>query len=199
MRDVLLKILERFGADVRIEIAKHGFYPKGGADVSVTFNTSRMKRIYLLEPGELKTIYGTCIASKHLQQAKVAERVKRSAMKQLPADADVKFKADYANTHSAGVFVLLCAEYENTVIGADIIGERGVRSEIVGQRAAELLKGRMGAVLDPHAADNLIPFLCLAGGEIRIPKETEHIKTNIQTCRYFGIELNHKGDRIWVK
>jgi RNA 3'-terminal phosphate cyclase (ATP)/RNA 3'-terminal phosphate cyclase (GTP) len=199
MRDVLMKILERFGAKVTIEIAKHGFYPKGGADVFVKVSPSRMKRISLIEPGQLKSIYGTCIASEHLQKAKVVERVKRSAMKQLPADVDVKFRTDYVSTYSAGVFVLLCAEYENTVIGADVIGERGVRSEIVGQKVAELLKSRMGNVLDPHAADNLIPFLCLAGGEIRIPKETEHIKTNIQTCRCFGIGLHHEGDRIWAK
>jgi RNA 3'-phosphate cyclase len=199
MRDVLLKILERFGADASIEIAKHGFYPKGGADVYIRLSPSSIRPIHLTKPGELRCISGTCIASKHLEKAKVAERIKMSAMKKLQPDVEKKIKVDYVETLSPGVFALLCAEYENTVIGADMVGELGLRSEVIGERVAGILMGRMGYAMDEHAADNIIPFLCLAGGEIKIPAETEHIKTNLETCRHFGIDIKHEGERIWVK
>lgn len=193
---VLLGILSRFGADVDIEILKHGFYPKGGADVNVKIRSSEIKEIQLVEKGELIGVKGICIASEDLKQARVSERIKLSAMKQFD---DAKIRSEYVNSPSTGVFALLYAEYENTVIGADILGERGVTSEKVGENVANLLKSRMEYVLDEHAVDNLIPFICVAGGKIKIPYETEHIKTNIQTCKNFGIFIEEEGDMIWTK
>jgi RNA 3'-phosphate cyclase len=196
MEDVLCKILSKFGADLGIETIKHGFYPKGGAEVKIRVNPKKINEINLVEQGDLIGIHGVCICSEHLQQARVAERIKISAMKYLE---DAKIKTEYVKTLSPGVFAMLCAEFENTVIGADIVGERGISSENVGKQVADLLKSRMKYVLDEHAADNLIPFICVAGGRIKIPRETEHIKTNIQTCRYFGIDIKERGDMVWIK
>ena len=69
----------------------------------------------------------------------------------------------------------------------------------VGEDVATLLKSRMEYVLDEHAVDNLFPFISVAGGKLKIPYETGHIKTNIETCKNFGIDIKEQGDVIWTK
>lgn len=196
MEDVLLGILSRFGVKADINIRKHGFYPKGGADVQVHVSPSKINEIELIDRGGLVGTHGICVASNHLRRARVAERIKLSVMKQFD---DIKMKAEYVNSLSPGAFVLLYAEFENSIIGADMIGERGVPSETVGKNAVELLKSRMNHVIDEHIADTIIPFLCIAGGKIKIPGETEHIKTNIETCRKFNVDIKKEDDLVWTE
>jgi RNA 3'-terminal phosphate cyclase (ATP) len=78
----------------------------------------------------------------------------------------------------------------------DVLGERGLASEMVGKRCAELLKSRLEGVVDPHAADNLIPYVALAGGRFACNCKTEHIKNNIKTCSRFGLSVKMEGGVI---
>jgi len=66
--------------------------------------------------------------------------------------------------------------------GADALGERGVRAEIVGRRAAEqlLTEIRSDATLDVHMADQIIPFVALYGGAFRCRELTEHVQVNLR-------------------
>jgi RNA 3'-terminal phosphate cyclase (ATP) len=51
-----------------------------------------------------------------------------------------------------------------------------------------------GAV-DRHMADQLVGFLALAGGEVRIPAVTDHVASNVALVNAFGadVELDRDG------
>jgi len=57
----------------------------------------------------------------------------------------------------------------------------------VGRRAAEELIREMAsfAAVDAHLADQLIPYLALAGGSFTVREISLHTKTNIWTAGHF--------------
>jgi len=72
-------------------------------------------------------------------------------------------------------------------VGADALGERGLRAEKVDAKAAKKLLSVLDSetIVDCHLADNLIPLLALVGGEIKTDKITGHIRSNIYVCEKF--------------
>ena len=43
--------------------------------------------------------------------------------------------------------------------------------------------------VDRHMADQLVVFLAIAGGEVRIPRITDHVETNVALVRAFGADV----------
>jgi RNA 3'-terminal phosphate cyclase len=59
------------------------------------------------------------------------------------------------------------AETSESVIGGNGLGERGKRAENVGEEAAAMLTEEYGrGAVDCRAADQLLPYMAQAGGEI---------------------------------
>ena len=189
-RYVFLKTLEKMGGKVEINILKRGYYPEGGARVEVKVFPSKLKNLNLIERSELKKITVIPGASKHLESKKVAERqifgVKEVLGKlKLP----IEEKIEYYDTQSPGSQICLVCEFENTIIGTDNLGKLGKRAEDVGKEVAlELLKEqKSGTCLDKHLADQILPYLALAGGKssVTVSEITNHCKTNIWTIEKF--------------
>ena len=72
-------------------------------------------------------------------------------------------------------------------MGADKLGEKGIKAEDIGKQAAESLIKEIEskAPIDKNTADNLIPLLAVAGGKIKVSKITNHTKSNIWICEQF--------------
>lgn len=204
LKYVTAPILDRIGYEISIDVLKDGFYPKGGARVKVEFIPPKEeKQLNLTNKGDFLRVRGISIASKDLKHAEVAKRQADKAEELLSEHLDdVSIRYKYRDTLSTGSVVVLYAKYGKTVIGGDAIGERGKPSEKVASEAVRsLLRNREGAV-DRYAGDQLIPFLALLGGELRVPKITDHIKTNIKVVeQFFPIELEVENRVIsrWKK
>jgi RNA 3'-terminal phosphate cyclase (ATP) len=71
--------------------------------------------------------------------------------------------------------------------GASHLGERGRPAEKVGKMAADDLISELksGASVDMHLADQLIPYIALAGGSYTTREISLHAKTNIWTAGHF--------------
>jgi len=71
--------------------------------------------------------------------------------------------------------------------GASSLGERGLPAEEVGRRAAEELITELKSLarVDVHLADQLIPYLALAGGCCTVREISLHARTNIWTVGHF--------------
>ena len=128
-------------------------------------------------------------ASLFLKDKKVAER-QLAGMREIlgKLKLPIEEKVQYHKTQCPGSQICLAAEFENTVIGADNLGKLGKRAEDVGKEAAlELLKEqKTEACLDKHLADQILPFLALAGkSEITVSEITNHCKTNIWVIEKF--------------
>ena len=151
-----------------------------------------------LEQHHLMCIKGISHASADLEKAQVAERQATGAKQALAGvSCPMQIRTEYSPTISTGSGITLWAVYSKKphdinvqhpiILGGDSLGEKGKRSEAVGKEAAEkLLQGmRSNAPIDENLGDNLIPFLGLFGGSIKVSKITSHTLTNIDVCEKF--------------
>ena len=203
-------------ANVECKLIKRGYYPKGNGKVQLTikpiykisdFNSfnefhanlkENAPKINLINQGSLIQIKGISHASLDLQNAQVAERQAKSAEMALNRyKCPLKIDINYNEALSTGSGITLWAIFSkdpdeidasNPIrLGADALGERGKKAEIVGEEAAKNLMAEIDskAPVDMHLADQLLQFLALAGGKIKASKITNHTKTNIYTIEKF--------------
>jgi len=189
-RFVFLKILEKMGIKVEINISRRGYYPEGGAKVEVIIHPSKPKKVNLIQRGNFQKILAISGASDFLKNKKVAERQLFGVREVLGRlKLPIEEKVEYYSTQCPGSQICLIAEFENTVIGADNLGKLGKRAEEVGKEAAlELLKEqKSGACLDKHLADQILPYMALTGKEcsIRVSEITSHCQANIWIIEKF--------------
>jgi RNA 3'-terminal phosphate cyclase (GTP) len=187
---VLLPLLWRFGYRADIAVERHGFYPRWGARLRVElYPWEPREKISLSERGALKRIHGLSIATQSLKQARVAERQAEAARQVLKKHfpEPLGIETHYCEAYGAGSALLLVAEVEGSWLGGDGLGERGKPAEKVGREAAENLvrEWQSGAALDSHAADQILPFLAVSGGEVRVAAVTEHCRTNMHVIERF--------------
>ena len=191
LENITFKLLKRMGYEIEINVLKHGFYPKGGADVEVDIKPmGELKPLFLDELGDIKSIKGISLASNFLKEAKVAERQVRSCKYILEKSFDVKIdiKIEYVNSLCPGSSFVIWLETENCIIGSDEIGERGVSADLIGKKVAnDLIKTyESGATVDRYTADQIIPFLALTEKSlIKIPEITGHIETSLWLAKKF--------------
>jgi RNA 3'-terminal phosphate cyclase (GTP) len=188
-------------ADVEANLFKRGYYPKGGGEVRVVINGKysslhEVPSTILLEQKKLLQIRGVSHASADLEDAKVAERQSESAKLHLDKlKIPFSISRQYYPALSTGSGITLWAvfgedeiDYKNPVIlGADSLGDKGKKAEVVGKEAAEMLMREIssGAAVDKHLADQLIPFMALAGGIIKTNEVTNHVNSNIYVAEKF--------------
>jgi len=200
---VFCEFLARMGVEVRIEILRRGFYPKGGGRVRATVEPCpRLKPLDLSDRGEFQRIDIWSVASEYLKSNRVAERQAEAARLKLGMDG-VRMDAHYAPTFNPGSSIHLHAHYSNSKLGAGALGERGVRAEEVGEAAASDLLKEMssGASVDVNMSDQLLPYMALAGnGSFTTRELSEHARTNMWLIEQF-LRVKFKveeRDGLWL-
>lgn len=204
LQNVTLALLKRFGYGGEIKLIKHGFYPKGNGIVEAKISPSRIEPFELIKRGKAMQVKGICVASKDLQKARVAERMQHEARGRLFKVFNIvpEIKTEYVETASTGGGIDLFVVYENSVIGSSAICEIGKSAEKVAKEALESLIQNHDSLapIDEHMEDQLIPYMALAGNaSIKVPKITEHTKTNIWVCEKFlpvKFEVNEREKLI---
>ena len=147
LRFVTLPILRRFGYKAEIHLMRRGYYPAGGGRVNVEiFPVKKLKPINLTERGKILSARGISHAHSDLEKAGVARRQAKSArslifnkLSKLGFSQDIEIKQEYSKALSYGSGITLWIETENSVLGADSLGEKGKSSETVGGEAAQNL------------------------------------------------------------
>ncbi len=158
-------------------------------------------------------IKGISHASTLLENAKVAERQADTAKSILKNkyDCPINIQTEYSKTLSPGSGITLWAIFSldkdeinanNPIrLGADCLGGRGKRAEIVGREAAENLIKEIESKcpVDRHLADQILPFMALGGGKIKASEVTKHAKTNVYTIeQFFGKVFEIKNNEIFT-
>ena len=189
IENVLSPLLMKVGYLVKVVTLKEGFYPKGGAEVKVKVNKAKFILWRLLELGEICSIRGISVASLSLREQKVAERQREVAEQRIFNYFKIKSQIDvkYVPVICPGSGIQLWLSTANTILGANALGEKGKKAELVGGEGAENLirEYESGGALDSHTADQILPYLALAGGEMKVAKITDHCKTNIWVIEKF--------------
>lgn len=201
-RTVKLPLVRRAGLDAETTVERRGFYPAGGGAATLVLSPAEPREVDLTGRGTLRSVRVASVASRSLEEPEVAERQAEAARETLEArDPTVSVEASvgYAESDSPGSAVLVRAEYRDSLAGFDALGERGRPAEEVGGAAAEgFARFDEGeAAVDEHTADQLVLLLAVAGGEVAVPRVTDHVATNAEVVRAFGADvrvLDGEGD-----
>lgn len=187
-------------ADIEANLFRRGYYPKGGGEIRVSINGrcswEDAPALLLIEQKRLLQLRGVSHASADLADAKVAERQATNAELSLrKMKVPISIATQYSKSDSTGSGVTLWAVFgddevdqsDPVVLGADSLGDRGKKAELVGTEAAERLAEIIGsgAAVDEYLADQLIPFMAVASGVLRTTKITDHVRSNIYVAEKF--------------
>jgi len=208
IQHALCPILSMMGFHVTIRILRGGYYPRGGAQVLVKVVPPKdcIKAIDLYERGKLLDIKGVAHSSSDLERADVSAREVDAIQDYLAQryEVPINIDAQYSPSYSTGSGVTLWAVFENSTIGMDSLGERGVKAEKVGIDAAKNLSRciRAGATVDEFMCDQVIPYMALANGQSRFKATsvTSHARTNMDIVKKFlKVKFSvFKEQNLWI-
>jgi len=203
-RLVKLPLLADCGVEAAVDLQRTGFYPAGGGEATLRAAPSSLSPLALDRRGTLERVEIHSKAAESLADREVADRQAESAREELVAaglPADVR-RVEYVETDSPGSSLLLRGVYEEGIVGVDALGERGRSSEAVAEDAVREFRAvhATDAAVDPFMADQLLVALALAGGRVRIPTLTDHVRTNLDLLAQFDsdIESDRRADGTLV-
>jgi RNA 3'-terminal phosphate cyclase (ATP) len=208
MAHVLLPVLASMGLKCNIRLQRRGYYPRGGGRVTAIIHPSALRAVELDKEKETDTK-----KEDEMEKERGKEKEKEpctvsgiSHSSNLPphvmqrqADAATAAleKAGYsssidtwaANSPSTGSGITLWCGYT----GGSALGKRGLPAEKVGKAAAGEIITELDswAAVDVHLADQLIPYMGLAGvGSFTVREVSGHTRTNIWVVEQFlGVEF----------
>jgi RNA 3'-phosphate cyclase len=166
LRHVLLPLLERMGASIRMTIARRGYYPRGGGEVLVEVQACpRLDPLALATPGKLCAVRGYAHVANLPEH--IVTRMAGAARSRLHLLSNVHIAQEVLGRDAAigmGGAIVLTACLEHTILGTSALAARGVPAERLGEEAADELIRLLhcGATLDDHAADQLLVYMALA-------------------------------------
>ena len=192
-------VLERLGLKTRVTLTRAGFYPPGGGCLAAEVDPwSRRGGLSLESRGALVTVRGVSAVGRLPME--IARR-QADAVKERLWDArrlDSAWDVTEVPAASPGAYLFLEAIFEESRAAFGFLGEKNLRPEILGDRAArtvlQFLNDYEGAV-DPHLADQLVLPLALssAGGRVSTPRVTEHLQTVAAIATLFGLKAETWG------
>jgi RNA 3'-phosphate cyclase len=164
-RQVLLPLLARMGLAVKASVARRGYYPRGGGEVTVEVVPGSPAPWHFSGPGSWKIHGEAHVANLPLA---IADRMRDAALSSLARQAAVEARVlGREEAVGTGGAITLRAESEAAVLGASRVAERGVRAETLGEAVGRELAADLasGAALDVHAADQVLVYMAMARGE----------------------------------
>lgn len=192
LEKTFLPIINKQGPQVEINLARFGFFPRGGGQLDIDIEPSEsLLPLYIGERKEIKQISASALLA-NLPYS-IGQRELATIKKVLGSLS----KSDVISTSlSAGpgnaVFIHIETDFVTETFSA--IGSRGRKAELVASEASDkvlsYLAGR--AQVGSHLADQLlIPFSLSGAGEFVTMPLSGHTLTNIATVKKFlDIEIN---------
>ncbi len=182
LRFVTLGALSKMGYKCELALNRRGYYPRGGGCVGAIITPSSLEKTSF--DGNTRSLVEGISYSSNLP-SHVVERQAASARKTLEDEGyDCRISSEVNDYPSTGSGITLWCG----TMGGTALGKPGLRAEKVGESAAGAIISELksGAGVDVYLADQLIPYLALAGGgSFTTRMITAHTKTNIWVTEQF--------------
>lgn len=195
---LFLPLLRRLNIEVSLDLEQWGWYPRGGGRITARIEPCReIQGIMLREPGRLERITGVSAVANLPEE--IAARQRNQALAVLASKAmSADIEIVQAPSLGKGTLLFLLARSGHGLAAFDSLGALGKRAETVADEAVHALLAHFGATgaLDPHCADQLVPYLALAHGrsEFTTSRVTQHLLTNIWVVqRFLNVTIEVEG------
>lgn len=197
---ILFPLMARMGIDAHVEILERGFYPEGGGRVIATLEpVGTIRPLKLTGLGRLVGVRGICFVQ-HLPDW-IVEQMVGGCVSALSGTCVPDIRIQRTTGGSRGAGLSLVAEYENGLLGSNVLTSRGYPAGQAGADAANDLLQVMnsGSTVDVHTADQLLPYMAMADGDsaFTVSRISRHLLSQMDTLEKFldvrfGVE--RKGD-----
>ncbi|MCK6592589.1 MAG: RNA 3'-terminal phosphate cyclase [Polyangiaceae bacterium] len=198
-----LPLIRRMGAGVSARLEARGYYPAGGGRFTATIEPApSLHRLNLLERGEI--LEKRVVATVSNLPAQIAIRELDAARRVLGWEPE-HFRPDIQRSGPGPGNVLtidIMSEHVTEVFSG--FGERGVRAETVGERAALEAKAYLdaGVPVGEHLADQLLlPMALAGGGSFKTFALSSHTTTHIELLQKLlgaKIHVEKAGENAFV-
>ncbi len=192
---VLVPVLRRMGAQVRVELQRPGFMPAGGGSVVVEVEPSALRPLEILERGRLCARRATAWIA-HIERRiaqRELERVGRS-FELTPEELCIR---DARSASCPGNALTLELESEHVTELVSALGQKGRPAESVAREVVSRARRYLArqAPIGDHLADQLlIPMAIAGGGTFCTSPLSLHARTNIDVLRAFApVEVTLRG------
>jgi RNA 3'-terminal phosphate cyclase (ATP) len=187
LEKTFLPLINRIGPRINIELERYGFYPPGGGRLNVFIEpAARLQRLDLTERGEIRNRRARALVVN--LPPSIGERELAVVKEQLNwTDEQLRVETSN-NAHSPGNVLTVEIESEHLTEIITGMGERGVRAEVVAERAVAEAQRYLAtnAPVGEHLADQLlIPLALSGGGSYRTGPLSLHTTTNIEIVKKF--------------
>ncbi|GGM15035.1 RNA 3'-terminal phosphate cyclase [Pseudomonas asuensis] len=181
-----LPLLRQMGADVKLDLVRHGFAPAGGGEITVAIQPGELRPLVLDTRGPLISQQAQALV------AGLPESIGRRELNQIAQrlnwSSDMLHNILLSTAQGPGNVVLLEQRYEAVTEVFAAFGQSRVRAEHVANQAVDelLVFERSGAAVGEHLADQLLLPLVLAGsGRFTCLNASEHLKSNAEVIQQF--------------
>jgi RNA 3'-terminal phosphate cyclase (ATP) len=203
LQDAWLPLLRRMGAQVELQLLRHGFVPAGGGELAAFIQPSRLQPLDLLERGALLRQEARALLAG--VPGSVAERELERVGKRLAIETSGRNIVWLDAEQGPGNALLLQFDCEALTEVFCAFGQSGVRAEAVADRAVEQARAwlQSTAAVAEHLADQLLlPMALAGGGSFTTLRMTEHIHSNIaviETVLPVRFECQKQGKRMLIR
>jgi RNA 3'-terminal phosphate cyclase (ATP) len=206
LQHVLLPLLARMGLHAELRLVRAGYVPRGAGVLELSVQPARsLAALVLDDPGRADAARGIAFAS-HLAERRVSERMARACEERLARGGLPAHIARMDDEQALHAGAGLAAWVETTTgcrLGADRAGAFRRSSESIGRFVANSLLEDLatGATVDRHVADQIALFAALAEGRsrYRVPRDTEHVATNLWLAAQFGAGVRRVGPVVEIE
>lgn len=192
-------ILRRMGADVVIDLERHGFFPAGGGIVHAHITPSQLKPIELQTRGEVKSREVVSVISR--LDHRIAEREITEALRLLNWTSPMG-STRVAEAPGPGNVLLSTLRYENLSEVFIAHGRPGISAEQVALNLVRDMRPYIASSVPvwEHLADQLLlPFALAGAGTFCTRTLSLHSRTNLQVIGKFldlKIHIEELPDRL---
>ncbi len=186
LQRAFLPLLRGMGADIRMAVLRHGFYPAGGGELLLEIApVTKLRPLHLRERGLLRQVSAEALIAG--LPVNIAERELDTLGRTLGWDRERLSLRGLPGDQGPGNALLVTIEHEHVTEVFSSFGEKGVSAEKVAGKACRMVQDYLAgdAPVGPHLADQLLLPLAVAGGVFITRNPTTHTLTNLETIQAF--------------